>query len=164
MGFWHRVRNPAVLFPFVMLIIMAVLIVDAAGFPANPRQLPLSIAILTAVLLLIQMIVELRKNRVNERVDEKETVSADAEEKRLIKRQITGCFLAMPIFLAINYFFGFLLASILFIGALSWFLGFKRKQLLIGLAVGIPIIENLLFVNLLRIPLPTGMIWRWFGV
>jgi putative tricarboxylic transport membrane protein len=72
---------------------------------------------------------------------------------------LIGGFLA---FLLVIRFIGFTLASMLFIGVVSYLLGMRRWIVLLPVSVGVGLFLHLVFDTWLRISLPVGMLGENF--
>lgn len=137
-----------ILFPLVLIIILAVFLFDTFKMPSRPRMMLMYVQLFTVVLLVLEVV----KNVVS-----KDTYISQIEKKDLIKTVIS--FLILFVFILIVNIFGYILSSILTFTLLALLWGARNyKSLVISNAI-IFLMLYMVFIKIFTIQLPEGLLF-----
>lgn len=151
-----RTLNPIgskMIFPLISIIFSCVYLRQVADIPAQDALLVKPVAIVLIIVASISIVLEFRKMKM---ADSKIEASTPAPGKS--KSKVLLFLAGSALYIALLTPLGFLLSTALFIGIMSWFLGVRRKKLLIGVSIATPLVLYFLFQVLLEVPLPPGLL------
>jgi hypothetical protein len=167
---------PYLAFLAVLATTFALVIVEASGYRSVAKLVPTGVAYVALGLIgidLVRFILRLRAATLA-RVPRGDSTRDVAEvhgdgphvvplDRSLQQYGMWKTLVSLPMFLALNAVFGFVVASFLYIIALGRWLGFDRLAVLIAVAAAASAAVYLSGIGF-QIPLPRGLLGRYIGL
>lgn len=143
------------IFDYVILVFCVVIAVllhrSTASYPEICQNSTAAyvrfLALCLALLSLIQVYINYRKN-------DNSTVEIYKDKKRFLT-----LLLLLFIYGLLISFFGFMLSTAMFLPSTMFFMGHRKVKTIIIASAGLLLFLQILFVSLLQVPLPEGMIF-----
>ncbi|NPV53604.1 MAG: tripartite tricarboxylate transporter TctB family protein [Firmicutes bacterium] len=138
------------LFPLVLLAFCLLLFFMGFRYQPRTRELPQIIAAITAAMLVAHLALI--------RMDRRDAKTVPMP--RANKAALIYSLLAVPVFILILHFLGFIIASLVLVAALTYILGMRRTPVLVAVPIGATLFLYAVFGMLLGVPLPRGLIFQ----
>jgi hypothetical protein len=126
-----------------LLLLFVYFLITGLTYPPRPRELPLLVSGICAVLCLAQFILSIRRSYKSWDIN---------------WAKVGYCFGTMGLFMVLAWLFGMAMGSALFVAVLGWLLGSRNRKLLAAVSVGTLVMVYVLFVRVLAVTLPKGII------
>jgi len=159
--------RPAALFSLVALIFFCVFVYNAQEWRLQARLYPWAIGIPMLILAVIQFVMDLKGVKAKEAADAPMDFQFSGQKELppdVVRKRTITMFAWMFGFFAMIYFLGYVIAIPLMIFTYLKFQSNENWVLSTTLTVVAFIFFYSLFVKLLNLPFPDGMIQTWLGI